>query len=475
MIEEVLNREFVLSKLDEIAEELDRRSRSRRGGVAGPHEENISPSDYAAAADAVHDTLSAERKSADASAITRRGSQPTSACASQEERCFISGDPIVSITQSALEAFYLHPDSRTGLRPPPAPPALRRGSVPAEDTPFVTDRALAKADRSDRTRRVFDRFSVTDLGWISSLVAMGVTKFRDPHPFNEAPAPTHRMNSRCRLVMVGDWGSGLPRAIKVAKQMRRFVDESVAEGIECHVVHLGDVYYSGWEYEYRDRFLDHWPVHPGEADRVGSWSLNGNHDMYSGGYGYYDVLLSDPRFARQSGSSFFRLANDHWQFMGLDTAYDDDGLRDPQSSWVAGNLGAGNPRAIALTHHQFFSVYENAPTVGAVLRRKLAPALSDGKLFGAIWGHEHRCILHAPHDGLRFGRLLGNGGVPVYMTHAAEAPFPAPAIFEDRRYMANGLERWAYMGFAVLDIDGYKLRARYVDENGLVLRTEDVR
>ena len=32
-----------------------------------------------------------------------------------------------------------------------------------------------------------------------------------------------------------------------------------------------------------------------------SWALNGNHDMYSGGWGYFDHLLADERFSRQRG------------------------------------------------------------------------------------------------------------------------------------------------------------------------------
>ena len=140
------------------------------------------------------------------------------------------------------------------------------------------------------------------------------------------------MSERCRLIVVGDWGSGLPRAQKVAAAMRSYVDDSLKNGIGCHVIHLGDVYYSGWEYEYRNRFLNYWPVHIEEKDKVGSWSLNGNHDMYSGGHGYFGTLLMDPRFSRQGGTSFFKLFNKHWQILGLDTAWDENGLKDPQAS-----------------------------------------------------------------------------------------------------------------------------------------------
>ncbi len=97
--------------------------------------------------------------------------------------------------------------------------------------------------------------------------------------------------------MVGDWGSGLPHARKVSDQMRSYTLQGLADGRDTNVVHLGDVYYAGFPSEYVDRFLQWWPVRPAEAGDIRSWSMNGNHDMYSGGDGYFDTLLADPRFA----------------------------------------------------------------------------------------------------------------------------------------------------------------------------------
>ncbi len=466
MIREVLNREFVLAQMDTVLEELKKRASARRGGAASDHEPVVEKQEYSRAVSEVE--AAKERQNAgswEATGFQLRPRRRGQASASLDETCFISSNPIVSITQSALEEYFDHPDSRDHVDESIV--ASARGGAKA--TTPVTDRSLA-AGLPPSSRRVLDKFSVTDPGWVSSLVAMGISKFRNPHPFNPEPAPTHVMADRCRLVFVGDWGSGLPRAQKVATQMRKLVEGAMAAGTECHVIHLGDVYYSGFDYEYRKRFLPYWPVNPGEEDRIGSWSLNGNHDMYSGGHGYYGTLLADARFARQARSSFFRLANDHWQFIGLDTAYDDDGLKDPQATWLADILAGSRQRAVLLTHHQFFSAYEDGPDVGKVLREKLGPLLADKAIFGAIWGHEHRCVLHSAHGGLEYARLVGNGGVPVYMTHAEGDEYPSPAIFEDRRYIASGFEHWAYMGFSVVDLDGDSLRERYFDEDGFLCR-----
>ena len=51
-------------------------------------------------------------------------------------------------------------------------------------------------------------------------------------------------------------------------------------------IHLGDVYYTGEKEEYTDYFFPDWPLdnHP----EHGTFLLNANHEMYSGGYDYFD-------------------------------------------------------------------------------------------------------------------------------------------------------------------------------------------
>ena len=168
-------------------------------------------------------------------------------------------------------------------------------------------------------------------------------------PFNPAPAEYDGLTDDARLVVVGDWGTGLPRALDVAAHMHEAIGAALASGRRVHVLHLGDVYYSGFESEDRNRFLDPWPVTQAQAAAgVTSWSLNGNHDMYSGGFGYFGTLLGDDRFRAQRSpdgkpTSFFRLRSPSWDFLGLDTAWDTDVtsqgqvavLQDPQATYAA--------------------------------------------------------------------------------------------------------------------------------------------
>jgi hypothetical protein len=292
------------------------------------------------------------------------------------------------------------------------------------------------------------------------------------YPINPDPPPPQPMSNQARLVLVGDWGTGLPRARNVARQMRQVVEQGLAAGLDQHVIHLGDVYYSGTAREYRKRFLPYWPVDIAEADRVGSWSLNANHDMYSGGHGYFDVLLGDPRFARHEGASFFSLHNDEWEVVGLDTGWEDGGLQEPQSDWLEARLAASRRKGVLLSHHQLFSAYQ--PDAGTALEPRLRTVLEANRVRAWFWGHEHRCMLYRPHANVPAARCIGHGGVPVYMWRRPDDPCPSPGVYEYRGRIKDGLQRWALFGFAVLDFDGPHLHVRYIDEAGNEHKSEDL-
>ena len=77
-------------------------------------------------------------------------------------------------------------------------------------------------------------------------------------------------------------------------------------------------------------------------------------------------------------------------------------------------------------------------------------------------------MLFSESQNVEFGRLVGHGGVPVYMTHKESDAYPQPGLYEDRRFLPKllGLEHWAYFGFAVLDFTGDRIDVRYFDEEG---------
>jgi hypothetical protein len=339
--------------------------------------------------------------------------------------------------------------------------------------------------------QLFDEFGPDDWGWIKTAVEATLTTLDGgPHRFGTHPAEVP-LASRARVVLLADWGTGTPRARALAERARKYLEE--VPGMERHVIHLGDVYYCGMDDEYRTRFLNDWPATT--AEDIMSWNLNGNHDMYSGGNGYFEVISKEP-FARQAGTSCFRLFNEHWQFIGLDTAYLDNDLYPQQlpwiKTWVLENAGtsaeAAARKTVLLSHHQLGSALAQ-PSVGPGIREKTAELREDARVHAWFWGHEHRAFVYEPYLGVACPVCLGNGGVPELLSRrltlqsafawltgivvklmaslrrSVAAPViqyapPRPDIDED------GL-KWEKLGFVVLDIDGAQGTGIYVDEDGM--------
>ena len=114
------------------------------------------------------------------------------------------------------------------------------------------------------------------------------------------PFPTHiarnispivRIDNNATIGLTGDWGTGDASSRSIAQRMTDLKPD--------HTIHLGDIYYAGAENEVRNKFLALWPA--GTSPNASSFALNGNHEMYSGGIGYFQVALTDPRFKAQQG------------------------------------------------------------------------------------------------------------------------------------------------------------------------------
>jgi hypothetical protein len=455
MIEQVLQRAAVLQQLQVVKTELSRPGATRRriGDVPLPsimadgEKVELTEEDLRVAAAELENAQAREnRGSSGQPGLPPLSSRRGETAPPLDNVAFLSRDPAIGLLQSALEQYHLE-------------------KKPTTVAPVSRGRRSAGEWKGTTTRRLLNEFSETDPRWVASVVAMGLKLFREPHPFKQTPVDV-RIGNQARMIVVGDWGSGIDRAQKIAKMIRIVIEEGRRDGREQHVVHLGDVYYSGWGWECQSRFLDYWPITAKEGESISSWSLNGNHDMYSGGYGYFDRVLADPRFRRQEGGSYFRLFNDDWQLLGLDTAHRDNALREPQSEWVRQQTTQSQRKTMLMSHHQPFTVYEKH---SIEIDDTLKGVLRDGAIRAWLFGHEHRCILYSEHMGIKYPRLIGHGGVPVYMAHHERDPFPPPVAYEYRKYIPGGpfgVEPWAPFGFAVLDFDGSKISSRYFYEDG---------
>lgn len=478
MVKQVMNRRFVMQQLDDMKDFLENPQKydsTRRDGVKIPEDaENLEKEDFDNALESVNESIANEEKISSGQEgfddyspeARRRGEEPPSI----DDYAFFSRDPVISNLQSALEDYFENnkpedvEDVKTGHG------GRRSGGdeiLPAADKSIKN----INLEVTDDGRRLFNKYSITDPGWIKSVFAMGVRLLKKKHRFVENPAIPKPIANRTRIILFGDWGSGLPRAQKVASQVRKILDEGKARGIQQHVVHLGDIYYSGWKREVKNNFLKYWPVAMGEANEISSWSVNANHDMYAGGHAYYKTLLKDPRFAGHVNSdgdttSIFSMLNDKWRILGVDSAHDDHNLKEPQPQWIRAQVAEAKQagqKVMLLCHHQLFSAFEDG---GNDMVTALGDLLEGPNIHSWFWGHEHRCAVYKPHMNIQYARLLGHGGVPAYQWKKQKDDIPEMTNYVYRGRFKSGLEQWGYFGFAVLDFDDTNIGVRYIDENG---------
>ncbi len=248
------------------------------------------------------------------------------------------------------------------------------------------------------------KFSADDfIGWMTSFFTWieGIVPAVCSRPSAvAAPVPND-----FRIALLGDWGTGLYGAKPCADAIT-----GDAAGYDL-LLHLGDVYYSGLQEEIQERFLDLWP-HNGPAI---SRSLNGNHEMYTGGHGYFELLL--PKL--QQASSYFAFQNDFWTLIALDTAYNQDiggqegNLDQPQVEWLTKIIAAAGNRKIALFgHHQPFSQLD--ANQGPKLIAALQPFLEARRIRCLVLGPRAPCDVHVRSSsayGFQ-GRCAGHGGAP---------------------------------------------------------------
>src|SRR5207253_2763206 len=184
-----------------------------------------------------------------------------------------------------------------------------------------------------------------------------------------------------------------------------------------------------------DRFIDLWPFESTAISR----SLNGNHEMYTGGHAYFEDLL--PRL--EQTSSYFAFQNDFWTLVALDTAYtqpfggQEGNLNQEQVDWLNKIVAASENRKLVLfSHHQPFSLLDK--TQGPMLIKWLQPLLEARKIFAWYWGHEHRCVLYDPHPkyGLH-GRCIGHGGFPEFRPDLSGSTSSADLGSQWKRLKAN--------------------------------------
>ena len=263
--------------------------------------------------------------------------------------------------------------------------------------------------------------------------------------------------SNARIAVLGDWGTG--------QQDAKSLLAAIARKNPDVVIHLGDIYYSGTEFEMKNYFLDIWQSEL-DLTKTKTFTLAGNHDMYSGGAPYYELIqtLGQP-------ASYFCLRNDDWQFVALDTGlHDDDALgakptylEDTEVQWLQDKINtAGNRRTVLLSHHQLFTAFEDIG--GAYLNQKLSAQVGPmlANVTAWLWGHEHNQVIYKPFQGV-LGRCIGHGAYPVGATEIPDRPAFANVPLENA-ILTKGPSFYSH-GYAIVDLNGSAARVSYYQDS----------
>jgi hypothetical protein len=306
-----------------------------------------------------------------------------------------------------------------------------------------------------------------------------------------------------KISIAGDWGTGTDEARIVAAAMEKSDPD--------FTIHLGDVYYVGDANEVRENFLGEktspyapvkWPM-----GAKGSFALNGNHEMYADGDGYWRMVL--PRMGlRERGSewgagqwaSFLCLENKHWRIIGLDTGYNSTRfewdkvpvlqrskwlrkttlfkpgctLPEPLLAWLKSSVNPdGDKRGlILLSHHGPHSAFEGWYQIPA---KQLAKLIHRPVIW--FWGHEHRLAIYekfSVKEGIEaYGRCIGHGGMPVGRGAAPDIPDCRWLAWDNRRYPSDEELDVGYNGYVNLSFNGPALHIAYYDLNQSRVLTED--
>lgn len=262
----------------------------------------------------------------------------------------------------------------------------------------------------------------------------------------------YTINSNAKIAVLGDFGTGLNDGTTLLIQLMKQLDPD-------YIIHLGDIYYSGTVDECNAYVQMFTTAFAAAGKTVPVFSIPGNHEYYSGGWGYFQNVLQmnqNNGFSNLSQqASFFslRTQDGNWQFLGMDTGYnsvENYSYSNPnvmkssyapwldfgEAAWHQDKLANFNGKTVLFSHHQLFSAH-SVINDGNYVHFETGTNPSDLKYLNGnllnvfrpyfpkiaawFWGHEH--ILNIFQDnqlGLAKARLIGNSG---YEEWAGENPY----------------------------------------------------
>ncbi|WP_308992751.1 metallophosphoesterase [Mariniflexile litorale] len=327
-----------------------------------------------------------------------------------------------------------------------------------------------------------EMYATFDQGWFVAFLNLLQTTL-DFAWYNNGSFPTvpppviplvGKNTNTVNIAIIGDWGAGNANAKAVMAMVKKEQPD--------YIIHVGDTYYSGTPLatdpsgnlyyapgEEIDNLLNGWP-----SDYQGkSFTLNSNHEMYSGANGlFYNAyganqtpIGAQTPFSAHQGSSCFALKFGDYTLLGLDSAYESK----VENAFMTGSLGAPNGtqanwikslklnpnKTIILSHHNGFEDNTNS---GSPLWAELQNALG-GDPFAWYWGHVHNGIVYKKPITIpstptvpgfttnTFARCLGHASLPYGVASSL--------VGKQIDYKADNLKpnsNELYNGFAMLSL-----------------------
>lgn len=308
--------------------------------------------------------------------------------------------------------------------------------------------------RQDGTLLGCRQWELLDPRWAEALVQW-LEHIDHRADFGTTPALLTMPND-VLLAIVGDWGTGPFETDAPSVKIGNLVSAMAPD----YSIHLGDVYYAGTGSEESNDMRD-WP-----QGKRGSFTLNSNHEMYNGAFGYFAELQA--LFPMQQNTSYFAMQNDDWLVIGLDSAYYssrfhlymEGNLDTVQLSWL-GSLPK-NKRVIVLSHHEGFDLLGNTQTA---LYSQVTGALGRDPDYW-YWGHAHNGIVYKPKGCCR-ARCVGHGAIP-YGNASMLAGQPNVAWYETTLANDPNYPERVLNGFARIRLSGSSLSEELLGEDGSV-------
>jgi hypothetical protein len=287
------------------------------------------------------------------------------------------------------------------------------------------------------------------------------------HPFPPGEPKPIQIPDQVTIAMAGDFGTGnFGASDSPSTKISKFIPTLKPD----FTIHLGDVYYAGTSGEEQNKLITFWP-----QGSLGSFTLNSNHEMYSGGGPYFDEAVGGPVFNKlQSPFSFFALENSNWIIVGLDSAYNAGEL----SLYMNGSLGNNaqlpflqqmaqrGKQLIILTHHNGLPTSGVQPNPPLTLYTEVMGAFANGSAPAYwYWGHQHVGAVYKPLPNGTLGRCLGHAALPWGFSSNLQTSMQVE-WFETRNAQDPDDRLRVLNGFVLLELNGKNLAERFYDENG---------